>query len=231
MVGVGGTGAGGAAHPVDEVEPERAAHIEVAALLPRRARSSGWRWAGLALSLVLIGGWSLVAGRGLTRDASLVRSPLLGKPAPAFRLALLDGGGQLDSASLRGDVVVLNFWASWCAPCVEEAPELQAFADRWSNRGVKMVGVVFSDEEAKAAAFRARFGLTYPQLMDPGGRTAIDFGIFGIPETYVIDSNGIVMAKLIGAVDTATLEGVVASVKEGRTVSERNDRYRTGPGR
>ena len=132
---------------------------------------------------------------------------------------------------MRGDVVVVNFWASWCAPCVEEAPELQAFADRWSSRGVKMVGVVFSDEEAKAAEFRDRFRLTYPQVMDSGGRTAIDFGIFGIPETYVIDSNGIVMAKLIGAIDAATLESVVASVKEGRAVSERNDRYRTAPGR
>lgn len=220
----------GAARPGREVNPERGVDPEVDALLVRGARPRRWRWAALALAFALVGGWSLVAASGLTRDAGLVRSPLLGKPAPAFRLALLGGGGQLDSASLRGDVVVVNFWASWCAPCVEEAPELQAFAERWAGRGVRMVGIVYADEESKAAAFRDRFGLTYPQVTDPGGRTAIDFGIFGIPETYVLDSDGIVMAKLIGAVDAATLEGVVASVKEGRTVSERNDRYRTAPG-
>lgn len=204
---------------------------EVDALLARRGGRRGWRWAALALTLALVVGWAFVAGQGLGRDPKLVRSPLLGKPAPAFRLPLLGGGGEFDLASRRGDVVVVNFWASWCVPCVEEAPELQAFAARWSGRGVQMVGIVYSDEESKAAAFRDRFELTYPQVMDPGGRTAIDFGIFGIPETYVIDRDGIVMAKLIGAVDTATLEEVVASVKAGRTVSERNERYRTAPGR
>ena len=222
--------AGSEAHSEPHPYPRDANDVEVDALLARR-RTPRWRWIALALAVLIVLGWAFVAGRGLGRDPKVVQSPLLGKPVPAFRLPLLGGSGQLDSASMRGDVVVVNFWASWCVPCVEEAPELQAFAERWVGRGVQMVGIVYADEEPKAVAFRDRFGLTYPQVMDPGGRTAIDFGIFGIPETYVIDSNGIVMAKLIGAVDTATLEGVVASVKEGRTVSERNDRYRTAPGR
>ena len=202
--------------------------VEVDALLARQRKSRGWRWVALALALALVGGWSLVASGSLNRDPGLVRSPLLGKPAPPFRLPVL-GGGELDSASLRGDVVVVNFWASWCAPCQEEAPELQAFAERWQGRGVQLIGIVYSDEESSAAAFHDKYGLTYPQAMDPGGRTAIDFGLFGIPETYVISREGIVMAKMMGAVDAAALEDVVASVNEGRTVSKRNERYRRAP--
>ena len=200
----------------------------VETLLARTRRGSRWRWVALGLVLSLIAGWSLVAARSLSRDPNAVRSVLLGKPAPPFRLPVL-GGGELDSRSMRGDVVVVNFWASWCAPCQEEAPELQAFSERWAGRGVQMVGIVYSDEEASAAAFRDRYGLTYPQAMDPRGRTAIDFGLFGIPETYVISREGIVMAKMIGAVDAAALEEVVASVNEGRTVSKRNERYRRAP--
>ena len=177
----------------------------------------------------MVVGWGFVAGRTLGRDPSLVRSALIGEPAPAFDLPSLDGG-RLASASLRGEVVVVNFWASWCVPCVEEAPELEAFARQTEGMGVRLVGIVYSDVRDKAAAFRDRYGLTFPQAMDPGGRTAIDFGVFGVPETYVIGRDGTVMAKLLGGVDAVTLEQVVASVESGRTVSAQNGRYRTGPG-
>ena len=203
---------------------------EVDALLARtRGRRFRWRWVAVGVVVVLVVAWAFVAGRSLGRDPRQVRSVLLGKPAPAFELPTLDGG-TVDSADWRGDVVVVNFWASWCVPCREEAPELEAFAEQWRDRGVRLVGIVYNDEESEAAAFRDRYGLTYPQALDPGGRAAIDFGVFGVPETYVIAADGTVMAKLLGAVDAATLERVVASVNDGRTVSEQNDRYRTRPG-
>lgn len=203
---------------------------EVDALLARtRGRRFRWRWAAVGVVVVLVVGWAFVAGRSLGRDPRQVRSALLGKPAPAFELPTLDGG-SVDSADWRGEVVVVNFWASWCVPCREEAPELEAFAQRWQDRGVRLVGIVYNDEESEAIAFRDRYGLTYPQALDPGGRAAIDFGVFGVPETYVISADGTVMAKLLGAVDAATLERVVASANDGRTVSEQNDRYRTQPG-
>jgi len=202
---------------------------EVDALLARRGRRRRWPWGLAAVAVVVVVGWAFVAGRSLGRDPTLVRSALIGKPAPSFDLPTLDGG-RVELASLRGQVVVVNFWASWCVPCIEEAPELQAFSEANEARGVRLVGIVYSDEGDKAVAFRDRFGLTYPQAMDPGGRTAIDFGVFGVPETYVIGRDGRVMAKLLGAVDASTLEQVVASVESGDTVSTRNDRYRTGPG-
>ena len=204
---------------------------EVDSLLLRRRGRPGraWRWVPVGLALLVIAGWAVVAGRSLGRDPKVVRSPLVGRPAPAFRLPAL-GGGEVDSASYRGEVLVVNFWASWCVPCVEEAPELQAFAARWSGRGVHLVGVAYNDDAADAAEFRDRFGLTYPQALDTGGRAAIDFGVFGVPETYVIDGRGTVMSKVLGAVDAATLERVLSSVADGRTVSTSNDRYRAGPG-
>lgn len=212
-------------------ELAEASDDEVDALLARTGRQRGrrWRWVALGAVLVLIVGWAFVAGRSLGRDPLVVRSALLGKEAPAFRLPGLTGG-EIDSASFRGQIVVVNFWASWCVPCIDEAPELQAFAQRWSGRGVNLVGIVYNDKAEGAAKFRDRFGLTFPQAMDPGGRSAIDFGVYGVPETYVIGRDGTVMAKLIGAVDAPTLDQVVAAVGDGRTVTSSNDRYRTQPG-
>ncbi|MFP5318203.1 MAG: TlpA family protein disulfide reductase [Acidimicrobiia bacterium] len=216
----------------DGARGAEAGRDEVDALLAhvRRQRRFPWRWAVVAAGVAVVVGWAFVAGRSLGRDPTVVRSALLGKPAPPFNLPALDGGGTVDSTSMRGDVVVVNFWASWCVPCREEAPELEAFARRWSGRGVRLVGIVYNDERAAAVEFRDRYGLTYPQAIDPGGRTAIDYGVFGVPETYVVAPDGTVMAKLLGAVDAASLERVVASVNAGRTVSQQNDRYRTGPG-
>ena len=209
----------------DEESPD----AEVDALIARAGgrRRPVLRWVLIGVALTVIGGWALVAGRSLGRDARLVRSPLLGKPAPAFDLPGLDGG-RVTSRLQPGDILVVNFWASWCVPCQEEAPELQAFAERWEGRGVQLVGIVYNDRRGDAAGFRDRYGLTYPQALDPGGRAALDFGVFGIPETYVIDGRGIVMAKLIGAVSPGVLDDVVVTVRDGRTVSAENDRYRTG---
>ena len=181
-----------------------------------------------AIAVTAVGAWALVAGARLGQDPTLVQSPLLGKPAPSFELPLLDGG-TITSEELVGEPYIVNFWASWCVPCRDEAPILQAFHERWADDGVQLLGVVYQDTESKAAEFRDEFGLTFPQALDPGGRTAIDHGVFGIPETYVVDQRGIVMAKLIGAVGPTTLDDVLAQIRAGETVTDRNDQYRTSP--
>lgn len=197
-------------------------------LWTRRPRRRWARWVVAAIAVTAVGAWALVAGARLGQDPTLVQSPLLGKPAPSFELPLLDGG-TITSEELVGEPYIVNFWASWCVPCRDEAPILQAFHERWADDGVQLLGVVYQDTESKAAEFRDEFGLTFPQALDPGGRTAIDHGVFGIPETYVVDQRGIVMAKLIGAVGPTTLDDVLAQIRAGETVTDRNDQYRTSP--
>lgn len=187
------------------------------------------RWAAVSVAVAVLVGGGIVAGRGLTRDPTLVDSPLIGKPAPSFRLPGLDGA-EVASAEWSGRVYVVNFWASWCVPCRAEAPHLQSFWERHRAEDVVLVGVVYQDDQDEAEAFRDEFGLTFPQVMDPAGRTALDFGVFGIPETFVVDERGVVMAKLIGGIGPTTLDAVLAEVRAGGTYSSRNDDYRTSPG-
>src|SRR5438093_2030305 len=104
-------------------------------------------------------------------------------PAPAFALPRLDRAGQLELASLRGHVVVLNFWASWCAPCKDEAPLLEAGWQRWRDRGVVFVGVDAQDFTGNARRFIRRYELTYPMVRDKSDSTTGAYGVEGFPET------------------------------------------------
>jgi cytochrome c biogenesis protein CcmG, thiol:disulfide interchange protein DsbE len=194
---------------------------------PHRRRRRWLHWSAIGVALVVIVGWAVVAARGLERDPTVVDSPLIGKPAPTFQLPGLDAD-EVASGDYTGRIYVVNFWASWCVPCREEAPRLQRFWQRYGP-DVGLIGIVYQDTDAKARDFRDEFGLTFPQAMDPGGRTALDFGVFGIPETFVVDERGVVKAKLIGAVGPDTLDRVLPEVRSGDTYSSRNDDYRTGP--
>lgn len=171
----------------------------------------------------------MVFGASLGRDARSVRSPLLGKPAPDIDLERIDTTGRLRSSDLRGRLYIVNFWASWCVPCRTETPALEDFYQRWRPRGIEIVGILFEDERDAALDFRRAYGGTYPLVDDPGARTAIAFGVRGVPETFVVDERGVIMAKLIGAVDVAGLEEVLAKIGAGATVAEQNDEYRPTP--
>ena len=192
-----------------------------------RASFRPWRWLALGAVVVAVIGFTIVAWSRFGTDASVVDSPLIERPAPEFSLPGLDGG-TVSSDDYDERIYVVNFWASWCVPCRAEAPHLEAFYRRWSPQ-VGMVGIVYQDNESDARAFREEFGLTFPQAMDTDGVAAIDFGVFGIPETYVIDARGVVKAKLIGAVGPTTLDDVLAEVVAGDTFTDRNDDYRTNP--
>ena len=137
---------------------------------------------------------------GLTRDPRAIPSPLIGRPAATFVLRLFDGG-VLDTKALRGRVLVVNFWASWCYPaCYEEAPRLQRVWERYRDCGVIVIGVNIQDREAAARGFIRQFGQTFPNGMDRTGEMSIDFGVYGVPETFVVDQNGLIRAKHVGAV-------------------------------
>ncbi|MDE1949256.1 MAG: DsbE family thiol:disulfide interchange protein [Burkholderiales bacterium] len=136
---------------------------------------------------------------GLNRDPREVPSPLIGKPAPAFQASLLsDPGRSLSKADFAGKVWMLNVWASWCVSCREEHPLLVEFA----RKGVVPIyGLDYKDERKAGLAWLARGGNPYTEsLFDPDGRIGIDYGVYGVPETYLIDRAGIIRYKHIGPV-------------------------------
>lgn len=141
-------------------------------------------------------------------------SPLLGKPAPAFRLPGIDGG-TFSTSSFAGHVEVVSFWASWCAACHTEVGYLEAFARRWAPRGVGVLGVVYADTPASARSFARQHGITYPNVLDRDGQTALSYGVAGVPETFVVGSNGRIVANVIGAVKADTLPRLMSRLANG----------------
>jgi len=126
-------------------------------------------------------------------------------PAPKLDLPRLDAPGRLSLASLRGKVVVVNFWASWCHPCAQEAPVFEAAYRQWSGRGVVFVGVDSQDFSGDAKRFARRHGISYPIVHDGPGKSVSDYGVAAFPETYFVDRRGRVVASVIGRADAADL--------------------------
>ena len=143
---------------------------------------------------------------GLTRDATIVPSTLPGRVAPDFVRETL-AGDSLRLADLRGNVVVLNFWASWCIPCLQEHPLLVAADERWREQGLRIVGVVYQDSPANARDWLRERGGSWTNVLDPGSRLSIEYGLFGVPETFFIDRRGMVAYKQIGPVSADVLAG------------------------
>jgi cytochrome c biogenesis protein CcmG, thiol:disulfide interchange protein DsbE len=137
--------------------------------------------------------------------------------APALELERLSGGGRAALADYRGQVVVLNVWASWCEPCREESPLLQRWHERMSRGGDGTVlGVDALDASSDARAFVREHGLTYPMLRDPDASAVQgDWGVAGYPETFVVDRRGRIVAIARGPVDEEWLRSEVAPLLEG----------------
>jgi cytochrome c biogenesis protein CcmG/thiol:disulfide interchange protein DsbE len=127
-------------------------------------------------------------------------------PAPQFALSRLDAPGKLELASLRGKVVVLNFWASWCDPCKSEAPRLEAAWQRFHGRGVVVVGVDAQDFSGDAQRFMRKHGITYPNVHDGPGDVLPRYGVSGFPETYFVDRRGrLVGDRVVGEISAEKL--------------------------
>ena len=148
---------------------------------------------------------------GLSLDPKIVPSPLIGKPAPAFSLAMLDDPSRrLSPADLAGQVWVLNVWASWCVSCRAEHEVITALAGK---NLVTVVGLNYKDEPADAREWLQKLGNPYAtSVIDQDGRVGIDWGVYGVPETFVIDAAGMIRYKHIGPVTHESLQQKIMPV-------------------
>lgn len=164
-----------------------------------------WRWLLPAAAVPVL---ALLA-YGFVLDPRNIPSPLVGRPAAAFTLTAFDGS-PLSLETLRGKVVVVNFWASWCKPaCYDEAPVLERAWRTYRDRGVAIVGVDMQDTPEAAQVFIRRFALTFPNAPDLGGKVAVEYGVYGVPETFFVDRAGMIRAKHVGAVTDEVIRGTL----------------------
>jgi cytochrome c biogenesis protein CcmG/thiol:disulfide interchange protein DsbE len=156
---------------------------------------------------------------GFTTDPRKIPSTLVGSQAPDFELRLLDGS-VVRLSDYRGRVVFLNFWASWCPPCRAEARLLEEAWRQVKDREIVFLGVNIQDTDAGAQRFIEEFGITYPNGRDPQSRIAIDYGVYGIPETFFIDREGRITYKHIGALGGETLGRKLVEASRAIVTSE-----------
>ncbi len=189
--------------------------IEDGTIAPGAVARPGWSGRVVVAVIVIV----LVAligalAIGFRRDPRDIKSGSVGKPAPAFTLERLDGAGSLSLADYHGRVVILNFWASWCIPCKQENPALNAAWERYrSSPDFVMIGIVYQDSVDAAREYSRRMGNTWPSVIDPDGHTAFAYGVFGIPETFFIRPDGQVAGRHVGAIDDATLVNGIETIR------------------
>ena len=164
---------------------------------PQRGLSPAWVAAGV-IGLIVLGllGYALV---GVSSDP-----PQIGGPVPDFQLTALDGS-PMNLSEQQGKPVVVNFFASWCSPCREEAAALEQTWRAYQDRGVQFFGIAYKDADSKAQAFLDEFDVSYPSTVDPSNRTARAYGLTGVPETFVIDQQGLLVRHFLGPISQTQL--------------------------
>ena len=159
--------------------------------------------------MVAISGLAGLFAFGFTKNPKLVLSPLVGRSAPGFAVTEMNSGEPISLESLHGTPFLLNFWASWCTACKEEAPLLEAAYERYerAGRGVRVIGIAIQDTPADARRFAQRFGKRYYLALDtPRGDVSLNWGLYGVPETFFVDARGIITHKHIGALSWDAIE-------------------------
>lgn len=181
-------------------------------------RGNALRWLGYVVALAAVAFAVVLASRFGT-DPGLVDSPLLGRPAPQFELPPLEGGDGIALSDLEGDIVVVNFFASWCLECRNEHQALVSTADAFAEEGVTFVSVSYQESPPASLDYLEVAGRSDNTLYlaDPGSRTAIAYGVFGIPETFFIDRDGTVVGKIIGESDAFTLGATIDAIMRGES--------------
>ena len=183
-------------------------------------RRSGAAKPGRRKSVLIIGGVVIAVviaaaaiGAALPQATNLsAYSALIGKQAPSFSGTTLLGSKSVALSDFRGRYVVVNFFASWCSPCEEEAPYLEQFSYN-DAKVAALIGIEFEDVNSTASQFLVQTGATFPAISDPGEKIAMAYGVKGPPETYVISPSGVVVAHIAGPLTDKDLESVIAKAR------------------
>jgi cytochrome c biogenesis protein CcmG/thiol:disulfide interchange protein DsbE len=161
----------------------------------------------LNIVLVAVLWMRLTAAQHIISGAATV--PLVGRQAPDFTLQTWDtpSGQTIHLAALKGkQPIILNFWASWCTPCQQESPMLEAAWQKYRADGIAFVGIDYQDNQAEARQFLQKYGITYPVGPDSSGSISVDYGVSNVPSTIFIDRSGVVVRTHLGPLDAATLD-------------------------
>lgn len=179
-------------------------------------RGNALRWTGYGIALLTVVLAVVLASR-FGHDPRLVPSPLIGEAAPDFTLEKLDGTGTVGLADLEGEIVVVNFFASWCLECRLEHDDLVATSNAFAGQGVTFVQIAYQENSNASLAWLDAVGTSEwtHYLADPGSRTAIAYGVFGIPETFFINEDGVVVGKIIGEANSLILGRTIDAIKRG----------------
>jgi cytochrome c biogenesis protein CcmG/thiol:disulfide interchange protein DsbE len=167
-------------------------------------------WKVLAVGALIVAPLIWILASGFGHDPRAIPTTTIDTPAADFSLVSLDGE-PVQLSKLRGKPVVLNFWSTWCGPCVHEHPLLQAAAR--ANPDVVFLGVLYGDEPARARDYLKRAGSAYPTLVDESQRVVVDYGVAGVPETFFISAGGTIVHKVSGAVSQAQLLSALEAIQ------------------
>jgi len=194
------------------------ASLDTGSVIPSEPSATGSRRIGVfilavivVVALVLFG--FALAPRSSSATANVTGPRLsadpVGQQAPVFSGTQVINGDQLSLADYKGRTVVVNFWASWCTTCKAEAKVVADVARAWAAKGVVFIGVDTHDTTAGAHTYYQTYGLTYASVLDPDSRIGATYGVSGLPETYVINTKGVIVEKYISSVDEATLSTLI----------------------
>ncbi len=176
-------------------------------------------WLVIAAGIAVMVFGIIFVGR-FDADITLTPSPLIDEPAPDVTIRYLDSADEFRLADYQGQIVVINFWASWCLNCRTEHEALNTAAAGYDDLGVSFIGVAYQDRESASKDFLAELGRGDPYTygIDEGSRVAVEFGILGLPETFFIDREGIIRAKVSGPVSGALLAQTIEAIALGEIV-------------
>ncbi|MCB1246864.1 MAG: redoxin domain-containing protein [Acidimicrobiia bacterium] len=184
-------------------------------------RGSRMVWAVIVGGVLFIALGIVFAGR-FGSDPTVSSSPLIGQPAPTGEIALMDGSGEVTVADHAGDIVVVNFWASWCLGCRTEHGALMQAAADYADFGTTFIAVNYQDTTDGAERFLAELGVSPDTVytVDEGSATAFEWGVLGLPETFFVDRNGVVVGKVSGPASYDLLAGTIDRIIVGEDIGE-----------